>query len=208
MPTRNRWHRRSCAASSATLRKTRRSPDPRWLPPGSWSELLNYPQRPGVRFSGLPETRPEHFECNRSDGSGNDRDNNDRQVLPHDGQVAEEEAAVDERADPEQPAADAEEQKSRVGHAADACDERGEGPDERNPARDHDGLASVALVELVGAIERAAIEKARLLPAKYPRTEVAADPEVGVVSEHRGADERRHQGVGIEARRRPQRSGG
>ena len=73
-------------------------------------------------------------------------------LLLHDRQSAEEVAAEQERSTQATAADDVVDGERRVGHRADAGDERRERADDRHEAREDDRLAAVLLVELVRAL--------------------------------------------------------
>ena len=90
---------------------------------------------------------PDVLDNGRHDGDHDDRDDDQAEVVLHDGQVAEEVTGEHTDEHPRDPADDVVGEELRVRHRPDARHKRRKGPDNRHEARDDDGLAAVLLVE-------------------------------------------------------------
>ena len=106
--------------------------------------------------------------------------------------VAEEIAAQHQARDPHDRSRHVVEEEPAVGHPPDPGHERREGPHDGDEARDHDGLGSVALVELVGAREMLAVQEAHPLLPEHARAHPRSDRVVDAVAQDRGGDQQRH----------------
>lgn len=114
--------------------------------------------------------------------------------------VAEEVAEKDEEQHPDQRADHVEQLKARDAHRRGARDERRERAHDRDEAREHERLAAVPLVEIVGLLQRGAVEEAfepRNVRIEDLRPDRAADQIVDRIAAHR-RDEQQHE----EARKR------
>ena len=128
-------------------------------------------------------------EDHRQQRQQDDADHQQRQVLLDERHVAEEVAQGHQAADPGHGADHAEHDEARVVHLRHAGDEGREGPHDGQEARQGHGLAAVAFVELMGAVEVVAAEYLRVGVAEQPLAEGPADHVVGAVA----GDRRDHQ---------------
>ena len=111
-----------------------------------------------------------------------DQDRHDAEVLLDDRHVAEQVAAPQEQRDPGDAAGEVVRGEARAPHAADAGDERRERADDRNEARQHDGLAAVLLVERLGAVQVGPLQPADVA-AECAWPDGPTDAEVRFVAE-------------------------
>lgn len=127
-------------------------------------------------------------------GHGQKRQNNDRQnhqleIVPHNGNIAEEESSGSEGNHPEDGADDVEDRKVAVAHASDARDERSEGTHDGNKARKNDGLSAVLFKERVGAHQVFVFEKTAARRERPRPDETSHGVIHGVTQNGRGAAE-------------------
>src|SRR5450759_2956764 len=111
----------------------------------------------GIPPPDLPISRTD-FLAHELDDAWHDRQHDNaedeqREVPLHERDVAEIIAAEHEKPDPERTARKTVEQKPRVGHAANAGNERREGAHDRQEAREDHGLAAELFVKAMRALE-------------------------------------------------------
>jgi len=133
----------------------------------------------------------DEFDQSGQTGNEDKDDNDEREIILDERNISEIETRSNEERDPEYCPEDAEEEKSQIGHPADAGHERREGPDDRQESGDNDGLPPVFLVESLCPVEIRAIEEPRLGRAENPRSDCTTDPIIDVVSRERGCDKER-----------------
>jgi hypothetical protein len=111
-----------------------------------------------------------------------DKDNQQHdllEVMPDERDIAEPVSKADHRRYPANSANNVEGEKTNVVHLADARNEGGEGPDNRDELRVNDCLAAVPLIKRVGAVEIFTPENLRITPEKAvtdSRPEQESDP--------------------------------
>src|SRR5688572_4160693 len=126
------------------------------------------------RYRPLPFLVP--VDDSGQDRQEHDNDNDKLDVLVDPRNVAAQEIPGEEHApDPEQPARHIIEDEAPVLHLADAGHDRGKSPDDRHETRNDDGLATVALVEVLGPVQVALVEQQRILAGKDARAAGPAD---------------------------------
>lgn len=135
------------------------------------------------------EAAAEHADDHRYQRQQDDEHYQQRQVFLDERYVAEEVAQGYEAADPQDGAEYAEPEEARVRHLGDAGDERCEGPQDRQKARQGHGFAAVLVVEIVGFLQVVAAEDFRVGVAEQALPGRSSDHVVGAVTQ----DGREHQ---------------
>src|SRR5665213_2071182 len=102
--------------------------------------------------------------------------------------------------DPEDSAAEAEEQETRISHAGHACDERGAGAHDGDKAGIDYGAPPVFVVELPRALNVIGTEEARFRAAEDARAGVVAEEISHVVAHDRRAHEQPGKEINVVAR--------
>ena len=137
----------------------------------------------------LAQSRPDHLDAGREDRDHDDRDDHQVEVLLDDLQSREPPAREQEHEDPGHPAGHVVEGEAEVVHLADAGDERGECPDDRDEPREDDGEAAILLVEFVGAQQMLLVQEPGVLAREDVRPDVVADAVIDGVAQDRGDDQ-------------------
>src|SRR5213593_1579100 len=109
-----------------------------------------------------------------------------REAAPDEGKVSKQVTPSDEQHHPQDSAADVVEQESPIGHPADTGHKRGECPHDGHEPGQHDGEASVALVETVRAVQIVRFEEPYPAAPAHAGSDRAPNPVIRRIPGHRG----------------------
>src|ERR1017187_3306639 len=150
--------------------------------------------------------RPQGLPQERQRRDGDDRQDDEREVLLDDRNVAEEEAREHADGDPERTADHVVRQEDAVSHRADTRHEGRERPDDRNEPREDDRFSSVFFVELFGLPEVLLLQVLHA-SAEGPQSDPLPDPVVHRIAEDRRERQAEEQQPDIQRAERGERSG-
>ena len=135
---------------------------------------------------------PDIFHHHRQDGNYDDRDDDQREILFDEGDVAEEISGDHAEGNPENGSADAEGQEARIVHGADTGHEGCEGAEDRHEAGDDDRDSAVLFIEGMSLVQIFPLEPARIL-LKNLRADETTNPVVGRISANRSRIQHRQK---------------
>lgn len=129
---------------------------------------------------------PQELDDARQDGDKDDSQDDQGEVLLHEGQIPEEVSGEHADQDPGQSAYHVVSDETAVTHGADPGYEWSESANDGHEPGDDDGFSTVLLIELVSAPEVLRVEKTGFLVLEYLGPQVVSNPVIHGVSRDGG----------------------
>src|SRR3989338_4132812 len=140
---------------------------------------------------------PPPLHKRRQEGESDNGKNHRLEMLLDEGNVAEEVSAIDEEGNPQDAAEDVVGDETGIGHLPHPSNERGEGADDRDEARDDNRLCSIFFVEGFRFYQVLTLQKADILP-EHPGSNESANGIIHRITNDRGNGEEHEEQVRIQ----------